>query len=182
MGTFAPREGLGGGGVVWVVWLIYDCRGEEDRFSFWSSPVIVVQLTVRKHLEHPTQTQTQIFGPDKPTRTRNSVYSPCPTPPFPVPIKATMTPVTTLGNCTSPFHLSLFYWLNCGDYSTAASFVALQSVPGLVILYAGLSKTKWAINSAFMAFYAFAATLIVWVTYAYGMGFGKQWIPICGVP
>jgi len=27
-----------------------------------------------------------------------------------------------------------------------------------------------------------AATLIVWVTYAYGMGFGKQWIPICGVP
>lgn len=65
---------------------------------------------------------------------------------------------------------------------TAASFVALQSVPGLVILYAGLSKSKWSINSAFMAFYAFAATLIVWVVYAYNMAFGDQWIPICGVP
>lgn len=65
---------------------------------------------------------------------------------------------------------------------TAATFVALQSVPGLVILYAGVSKTKWSINSAFMAFYAFAATLIVWVVYAFNMAFGKQWIPICGVP
>jgi Amt family ammonium transporter len=43
-------------------------------------------------------------------------------------------------------------------------------------------KRKWAINSAFMAFYAFAAVLIIWVLYAYKMAFGEQWIPICGVP
>lgn len=76
-------------------------------------------------------------------------------------------------------------WLDTGDNAwqlTAATLVGLQSVPGLVILYAGISKTKWAINSAFMAFYAFAATLIVWVVYAFNMGFGNQWIPICGVP
>ena len=42
--------------------------------------------------------------------------------------------------------------------------------------------SRWSINSAFMAFYAFAATLVVWVLYAYKMGFGPQWIPIMGVP
>jgi len=76
-------------------------------------------------------------------------------------------------------------WLDTGDNSwqlTAASLVALQSVPGLVVLYAGLMKRKWAINSAFMAFYAFAAVLIIWVLYAYKMAFGEQWIPICGTP
>lgn len=45
----------------------------------------------------------------------------------------------------------------------AASLVGLQSVPGLVVIYAGIVKKKWAINSAFMAFYAFAAVLICWV-------------------
>lgn len=76
-------------------------------------------------------------------------------------------------------------WLNNGDNAwqlTAATLVGLQSVPGLVVLYLGISKTKWAINSAFMAFYGFAATLVVWVVYAYGMAFGNPWIPICGVP
>lgn len=34
-------------------------------------------------------------------------------------------------------------------------------------MYAGLSKAKWAINSAFMALYAFAATMVVWVLFAY---------------
>ncbi|CAF9919029.1 MAG: hypothetical protein GOMPHAMPRED_001658 [Gomphillus americanus] len=65
---------------------------------------------------------------------------------------------------------------------TAATLVGLQSVPGLMVLYAGLVKRKWAINSAFMAFYGFAATLIVWVLYAYRAAFGYQWIPILGVP
>ena len=76
-------------------------------------------------------------------------------------------------------------WLDKGDNAwqlTAASLVALQSVPGLVILYAGIMQRKWAINSAFMAFYGFAATLICWVVWAYRMGFGEQWIPIAGVP
>lgn len=76
-------------------------------------------------------------------------------------------------------------WLNTGDNAwqlTAATVVGLQSVPGLVVLYAGIVKKKWAVNSAFMAFYAFAAVLIAWVLWAYNMGFGNQWFPFVGMP
>ncbi|HML10036.1 MAG TPA: hypothetical protein VK432_04185 [Stellaceae bacterium] len=57
----------------------------------------------------------------------------------------------------------------------AATFVGLQSIPGLVVLYGGIVKKKWAINSAFMAMYAFAAVMVVWVLWAYNMAFGDQW-------
>jgi Amt family ammonium transporter len=53
-------------------------------------------------------------------------------------------------------------WMNKGNNAwqlTAATLVGLQSIPGLVILYGSLVKSKWAVNSAFMAFYAFAAVL-----------------------
>ena len=52
------------------------------------------------------------------------------------------------------------------------------------MLYAGIVKKKWAINSAFMVFYAFACTLVVWVLWAYKMGFGEQWgaLPLVGRP
>ncbi|AEM46474.1 ammonium transporter [Acidithiobacillus ferrivorans SS3] len=76
-------------------------------------------------------------------------------------------------------------WLNTGDNAwqlTAATVVGLQSVPGLVVLYAGIVKKKWAINSAFMAFYAFAAVLIAWVLWAYNMGFGNEWFSFVGMP
>lgn len=76
-------------------------------------------------------------------------------------------------------------WLDTGDNAwqmTAASLVALQSVPGLMVLYAGIVKTKWAINAAFMAFYAFAAVLICWVCYAYKIAFGDQMLPFAGYP
>lgn len=76
-------------------------------------------------------------------------------------------------------------WLDTGDNSwqlTAATLVALQSVPGLVVLYSGIVKRKWALNSAFMAFYAFAAVLICWVLWAYKAGFGEQMLPFVGVP
>jgi ammonium transporter, Amt family len=76
-------------------------------------------------------------------------------------------------------------WLNTGNNAwqlAAATFVGLQSIPGLVVLYGGLVKKKWAINSAFMAMYAFAAVLIVWVLWAYNMGFGEQWFPFLGKP
>lgn len=78
-------------------------------------------------------------------------------------------------------------WLEKGDNAwqlTAASLVGLQSFPGLVVLYAGMVKRKWAINSAFMVIYAFAAVLICWVLWAYKMGFGEQWgaAPFVGVP
>lgn len=79
-------------------------------------------------------------------------------------------------------------WLDTGNNAwqlNAASLVALQSVPGLVVLYVGWVKHKWAINSAFMAFYAFGAfgaVLICWVVWAYKMGFGNQMLPFVGVP
>src|SRR5262245_2284193 len=76
-------------------------------------------------------------------------------------------------------------WLNSGNNAwqlAASTFVGLQSIPGLVILYGGIVKKKWAINSAFMAMYAFAAVLIVWVLWAYNMAFGPQLLPFLGTP
>lgn len=55
-------------------------------------------------------------------------------------------------------------------------------MPGLVVLYAGLMKKKWAINSAFMAFYAFAAVLVCWVLWAYDAAFGEEMLPFVGKP
>ncbi|HVC56134.1 MAG TPA: ammonium transporter [Stellaceae bacterium] len=76
-------------------------------------------------------------------------------------------------------------WLDTGDNAwqlSAATFVALQSIPGLAVLYGGIVKKKWAINSAFMCFYAFASVLIVWVLFDYNMAFGPQWFPFLGKP
>ncbi|MHB8147264.1 MAG: ammonium transporter [Vulcanimicrobiaceae bacterium] len=67
-------------------------------------------------------------------------------------------------------------WLNSGDTAwqlTAATFVGLQSIPGLAILYAGLVKKKWALNSALMVFYAFASVLIVLSLVGYNTSFGN---------
>lgn len=74
-------------------------------------------------------------------------------------------------------------WLNKGDNAwqmTASTLVGLQSMPGLVILYASIVKKKWAVNSAFMALYAFAAVLICWVLLCYRMAFGDQLLPFWG--
>ncbi|KAJ0987654.1 hypothetical protein J5N97_006010 [Dioscorea zingiberensis] len=74
-------------------------------------------------------------------------------------------------------------WLNKGDNAwqlVAATLVGLQSMPGLVILYGSIVKKKWAINSAFMAIYAFAASLIVWVLIGYRMAFGDKLLPFWG--
>ncbi|PPD83539.1 hypothetical protein GOBAR_DD19534 [Gossypium barbadense] len=54
--------------------------------------------------------------------------------------------------------------------------------PGLVILYGSIVKKKWAVNSAFMALYAFAAVLICWVGWGYRMSFGDKFIPFLGMP
>lgn len=43
-------------------------------------------------------------------------------------------------------------------------------------------RSKWAINSAFMAFYGFAATLICWVLWAFKVGFGQYMLPFAGRP
>jgi ammonium transporter, Amt family len=74
-------------------------------------------------------------------------------------------------------------WLNKGDNAwqmVAATLVGLQSVPGLVILYGSIVKKKWAINSAFMALYAFAAVWLCWVMWGYQMSFGQKLLPFWG--
>lgn len=91
-----------------------------------------------------------------------------------------MSNATTVSPITPP-------WLNTGDNAwqlTSASLVGLMSIPGLMVLYGGMVKRKWAINSAFMALYAFAAVLVCWVIWAYKMGFGAQWgnFPLVGAP
>lgn len=76
-------------------------------------------------------------------------------------------------------------WLDTGNNAwqlAAATFVGLQSIPGLMVLYGGIVKKKWAINSAFMTLYAFASVLIVWVLFDYNMAFGHQWLPFLGKP
>ena len=70
-------------------------------------------------------------------------------------------------------------WLNTGDNAwqlTAATFVALMSCPGLAVLFGGLVQKKWVVNTMLMTFAGFAAVLIVWVLWAYNMGFGSPWI------
>ena len=67
-------------------------------------------------------------------------------------------------------------WLSPGDNSwqlTAATFVGLMSVPGLVVLYGGVMQKRWSVNSMMMSFVAFALVLIVWVLWGFKMGFGS---------
>ncbi|KAL7265596.1 hypothetical protein ACSBR1_003387 [Camellia fascicularis] len=74
-------------------------------------------------------------------------------------------------------------WLNKGDNAwqlVSAALVGMQGMPGLVILYAGLVKKKWALNSAFMALYSFAAVMPCWVLWAYKMSFGHRLLPFWG--
>jgi len=76
-------------------------------------------------------------------------------------------------------------WLNKGDNAwqlMAATVVGLQSIPGLVILYGSLVKKTWAVNSAFMAFYAFAAVLLCWVGWGFRMSFGQKMVFFLGKP
>ena len=56
---------------------------------------------------------------------------------------------------------------------TAATLVGLMSVPGLVVLYGGVMQKRWSVNSMMMAFVAFAIVLILWVLFAFKMGFGE---------
>ncbi|MCW2522817.1 MAG: ammonium transporter [Frankiales bacterium] len=67
-------------------------------------------------------------------------------------------------------------WLDTGSNSwqlTAATFVGLMSLPGLALLYGGLVPRKWVVNTMFMAFSGFSLVLVVWVLWAYKMGFGS---------
>ena len=67
-------------------------------------------------------------------------------------------------------------WLNSGDTSwqiTAATLVGLMSVPGLAVLYGGVMQKRWSINSMMLTFATFSIVLLVWVLWAFKMGFGS---------
>ena len=67
-------------------------------------------------------------------------------------------------------------WLSEGANSwqlTAATFVGLMSVPGLVVLYGGVMQKRWSVNSMMMAFSAFAIVLIGWVLWGFRFAFGR---------
>jgi Amt family ammonium transporter len=70
-------------------------------------------------------------------------------------------------------------WLSPGDNAwqmTAATLVGLMSIPALAVMYGGLVQKKWAVNTMLMVFCTFCLTLIVWVLWAFKMGFGEPWI------
>jgi Amt family ammonium transporter len=65
-------------------------------------------------------------------------------------------------------------WLDTGSNAwmlTAATLVGLQSVPGLMLLYGGMTKRKYAINTMMMVLYAFSVVLVVWVLLGYEFAF-----------
>jgi Amt family ammonium transporter len=69
-------------------------------------------------------------------------------------------------------------WLSAGDTTwqlTAATLVGLMSVPGLVVLYGGVMQKRWSINSMMLTFLTFSIVLVVWVLWAFKMGFGQPW-------
>lgn len=71
-------------------------------------------------------------------------------------------------------------WLNQGDTAwqvTAATLVGLMSVPGLVVLYGGVMQKRWSINSMMLTFLTFSVVLVIWVLYAFKMGFGSPLFP-----
>lgn len=83
-------------------------------------------------------------------------------------------------------------FLSAGDTAwqlIAATLVGLMSVPGLAVLYGGLVKRKFAINSSLMVLYAFAIVMVVWMLWGYQIGFGQPlkigqgiWSQLVGIP
>jgi Amt family ammonium transporter len=47
-----------------------------------------------------------------------------------------------------------------------------MSLPGIAVLYGGLVRKKWIVNTMFMTFMAFSITLVVWMLWGYNLAFG----------
>ena len=68
-------------------------------------------------------------------------------------------------------------WLNPADNTwqlMAATLVGLMSLPGLAVLYGGLVRKKWIVNTMLMVFTGFSLTLVVWMLWGYNLAFGPQ--------
>lgn len=60
----------------------------------------------------------------------------------------------------------------------ATALVMLRSIPGLALLYGGLSKRKDSLNTIAMTFVTFCIVSLLWVLYGYSFSFGND---ICGL-
>ena len=68
------------------------------------------------------------------------------------------------------------HWLNPADNTwqlVAATLVGLMSLPGLAVLYGGLVRKKWIVNTMLMVFSGFSLTLVVWTLWGYNLAFGQ---------
>jgi len=75
------------------------------------------------------------------------------------------------------------HWLNSGDNTwqlVSATLVGLMSLPGIAVLYGGLVQRKWVVNTMLMAFAGFSLVLLVWVLWAYNMGFSSEQFSVFG--
>jgi Amt family ammonium transporter len=66
-------------------------------------------------------------------------------------------------------------WLNPADNTwqlVAATLVGMMSLPGLAVLYGGLVRKKFIVNTMMMVFMGFSLTLLVWMLWGYNMAFG----------
>jgi ammonium transporter, Amt family len=67
------------------------------------------------------------------------------------------------------------HWLNPADNTwqlVAGTLVGLMSLPGLAVLYGGLVRKKWIVNTMLMVFSGFSLTLVVWMLWGYNLAFG----------
>ena len=67
------------------------------------------------------------------------------------------------------------HWLNPADNTwqlVSATLVGLMSLPGLAVLYGGLVRKKWIVNTMLMTFAGFSLTLVVWMLWGYNLAFG----------
>ncbi|BDR92298.1 ammonium transporter [Vulcanisaeta souniana] len=96
---------------------------------------------------------------------------------------AITTKANALPNLSGYPQASVPTWLDTGSNAwmlTAATLVGLQSVPGLMLLYGGMTKRKYAINTMMMVLYAFAIVLIIWVLAGYMFAFGPALVSVGG--
>ncbi|EFJ20440.1 hypothetical protein SELMODRAFT_108685 [Selaginella moellendorffii] len=76
-------------------------------------------------------------------------------------------------------------WMDKGSNAwmmVAAILAGLATMPGLLLLYSGIARKKWAVNTAFLTLYAFTASLICWVTICHNLAFGSHLLPFWGTP
>jgi Amt family ammonium transporter len=81
-----------------------------------------------------------------------------------------------LSKYSSFSNYSVPFWLDTGSNAwmiTAATLVGLQSIPGLALYYAGLTKRKFAVNTMAMVLSAFGTVLLAWMILGYNLAFGS---------